>query len=79
MKYPRVRLTTLDQDAFDVDATKLVDFPSTTPLIYLPNGAAISRRGSGNLAGKGLFLPTGYEYKVVTDSEGYPVLIVIKI
>lgn len=79
MKYPKVRLITpADGETLDIDITKLVDFKTSAQYISMPNGASICNRGSGNLYNKGLFLPLGYTYKVVADSEGYPVLIALK-
>lgn len=81
MIYPKGFIKAGDvADKFEVEPEKLIAFaPSTMgSSIYTPGGSSITARASGNFAGKALFLPNMYDYKIVTDSEGYLVLLVIK-
>ena len=54
------------------------EFEIVSSELRRPNGACLPPRILGNLAGRGWFLNSFYEYKIVLDDTGTPVLIAYK-
>jgi hypothetical protein len=76
MKYPKVNIINTIENAkevVDINMNKLVDVKGSM-LVELESGI-LEKRSTGNLAGKGVYLGSRYDWVIVKDDQGELVLV----